>query len=190
MPEEHTNPHRKFLGMAVGVVVDNVDPEKLGRVRVRVPGLYEPASPWAIPFGWPGAGAKKRGGYYPVPKGAEVCVFCNMGDQDHPYYIAGNPGRGEAPDEVEEATPEEATKVFAHEEARYRVVYDERRGKCRLQIKDKLTGDKIELDGVNAAITIQATTALDIRCDGAVNIQGLAITLNGRTLVNNGEPIS
>lgn len=192
MANESDGQHRKFLGMAVGVVVDNEDPEKVGRVRVRVPGIFEPASPWALPLGWPGAGAKQRGGFYPVPKGAEVAVFCNMGDQDHPYYISANPGRGEQPEEVQDSatTPADANKVHAWEGERYRVVYDERDGKQQVQIKDKKYGDKIELDGVGLGITISATTGIHITTQGSLSLEGLAVSINGRTVANNGKPIT
>jgi hypothetical protein len=34
----------RYTGLYIGQVVDRVDPECLGRVRVRIPGLVEPAS--------------------------------------------------------------------------------------------------------------------------------------------------
>ena len=46
----------KNFGMFWGSVIRNDDPEKLGRVKVFIPGLLEPQSPWAWPVGFPGSG--------------------------------------------------------------------------------------------------------------------------------------
>lgn len=174
----------------MGIVADNADPEKLGRVRVRIPGLIEDASAWAFPLGWPAAGGKQRGAFRPPPKGAEVGVFFHQGDIDHPHYISGHPGRGEAPEETSDSTPEEATKVqVVHEGERYRVVIDERPGKQQLQLRDKKTGDEIAFDGVKLAVHIQGTTAVSIESKGSVDIKALALTLNGRFVAPNGKPI-
>lgn len=82
--------------MYVGVVVARDDPEKLGRVRVRIPGLIEPASSWAYPMGMPGAGGgastSSRGMKWIPRLGAHVCVFFHQGHIDAPFYMPGNWG--------------------------------------------------------------------------------------------------
>ena len=174
----------------MGTVVDNADPEKLGRVRVSIPGLIgDEGSGWAFPL-WPGAGGKQRGMFSPPPKGADVGILFHMGDIEHPYYLGGYPGREEAPDEAKDASsPEEAVKVFVYETDRWKFLFDGRQGKQILQLKDKKTEDVIEIDGVNLGVRIKATSAISIQCDGAVDIKGSALTLNGRFVVPNGKPI-
>lgn len=190
MATEHDDQHLKFTALYIGVVVDNVDPEKLGRVRVRIPGIIDQASAWAHPLGWPGAGASKRGAFRPLPKGSEVGVFFHQGDIDHPFYIAGFPGRGEGPEEADDSTPEEATKVqVMHEGERYRFVVDERPGKFQFQLRDKKTGDEVAFDGVKLGIHIKGTSAVSIESAGSVDISGLAVTINGRQVTKNGKPI-
>jgi len=189
MPNEHDDQHRKFTALYIGFVLRNDDPEKLGRVKVSIPGLLKETG-WAFPLGWPGAGGKKRGMFAPPPKDAEVGVFFNQGNPDNPYYLSGNPGRGEAPDEVEDASsPEEAAKVFAYESDRFKFLFDGRKGKQIIALRDKKTGDCIEIDGVNLGIKIKATSAMQLECDGALNIKSSNLTLNGRTVVPNGKPI-
>lgn len=189
MSNEHDGPGRKFIGYYEGPVVDNKDPKKLGRVRVRIPGVAEPTG-WALPIGAPGAGAKKRGGWNPPPIGAEVGVWFKSGDLDHARYIAGPIGEGEAPDEVEESSVEDAVKIpFLFNGDRFKIIVDEREGKVRAAIEDKKTGDRLEIDGVALGIRIQGTSAISIECTGPVDIKASSITLNGRRIAPSKNPI-
>ena len=90
----HTHDTR-LTGMYVGYVTDRRDPERLGRVRVCVPGLIEPYSAWAWPLGTSGGGSKDHG-FFAVPEeGAEVALFFNQGDVDAPYFLSAHWGRPE-----------------------------------------------------------------------------------------------
>ncbi len=172
-----------------GPVVDNKDPMKLGRVRVRIPGIAEPTG-WALPLNV-GGGMKDYGSWHPPRIGAEVGVFFKNGDPDHPRYIGGPYGANETPAEVQEASVAEAADDVPYILAtrRWRVVLDERRGKTRAAIEDRKTGDMFEIDGVKLGVKIKSTAALSIECDGAVDIKGSSITLNGRRLAPNRKPI-
>ena len=46
----------RLLGMYVGYVTHRRDPDRLGRVRVCIPGVVEPHSAWAWPLGTAGGG--------------------------------------------------------------------------------------------------------------------------------------
>ena len=48
----------RLLGLYVGYVTHRRDPERLGRVRVCIPGVLEPHSAWAWPLGTAGGGFK------------------------------------------------------------------------------------------------------------------------------------
>jgi hypothetical protein len=172
-----------------GPVVDNKDPKKLGRVKVSIPGVADPTG-WAFPLGWAGAGAKKLGAWQPPPIGAEVGVLFKQGEPDQPRYIGGYPGTGEAPDEVEESSVEEATQIpYLFNGKRWKFIMDERPGKARIAIEDKKTGDKYEIDGVKLGLKLKSTAAMSIECDGAVDIKGTSVTINGRRVAPNTKPI-
>lgn len=176
MPDDQSA--QKLVGLYEGPVVDNKDPMKLGRVKVRIPGVANPTT-WAFPLGW--GGAKQHGTWEPPPIGAEVGVMFKMGDPDHPRYILGYPGQGETPDEVQQGTVEEALQVpFVREGTRWKIVMDERPNSARIALYDKITEDVIEIDGVNLGVHFKATSALSIECDGAVDIRGSSVTINGR----------
>lgn len=175
-------------GMYLGVVIDRDDPDGLGRVRVQVPGLVEPASGWAWPLGTGGGGGPDRG-LFAVPEvGAEVAVFFHQGDVDHPHYLCAHWGApGGASEVPAEASGSPDVRVLAT--ASFRIVLDERAGRRRLAVIDRATGDGLELDAETHAVTLRGTSALRIECLGPLSIEALALTLNGRTVRPGAEPI-
>ncbi len=79
---------KKYYGKYRGTVVNNIDPQQIGRIMVMVPdvsGLI-PTS-WAMPC-VPIAG--KQMGTYCVPQvGAGVWVEFEQGDPDYPIWVGG-----------------------------------------------------------------------------------------------------
>ena len=95
-------------GIYHGVVTDNVDPLRLGRVRFRIPGLIEPQSAWAFPAGGLMGGIKARGSFSVPKKDADiVCVFVG-GDADAPVFFSGHYGANERPAYLDEEEREAA----------------------------------------------------------------------------------
>ena len=183
----------RYTALYIGEVVDRDDPEGLGRVRVRIPGLVDPASPWAFPLGTVGGGSDRRG-FFSVPeKGAEVGVLFHQGDVDHPFYLCGHwgkpNGQAEVPEPARDLPKEEVPQVRAFETGRFLLVFDDRAGKEAFLIKDKKSGDQIEFDGAAMGITIKATSALLLKADGMVNIEGAAVQINGRLVLPGPKPI-
>ena len=177
----------RYTGLYIGQVVDRADPERLGRVRVKVPGLVEPASAWAFPLGTVGGGSDRRG-FFAVPEvGAEVGVLFHQGDVDHPYYLCGHWGKPdgatEVPEPVKSLSVAETPQVRAFETGRFLLVFDDRAGHEALVIKDKRSGDQLELDGAGMGITIEATSALILKADGIISIEGTTVVINGRLVL-------
>jgi hypothetical protein len=186
--DETTHLDPRLLGAHLGSVTDRDDPEGLGRVRVRIPGLVEPESAWAWPLGTVGGGGDGCGFFAIPPVGANVVVWFAGGDVDVPLYAAAawpSPdGRSEVPPEGQ-AGPDVrvmSTPTFA-------IVLDERPGSEALRLVNRRTGDKVELDAVRNSVTVQATTELKLQAVGAITLQALAITLNGRPVAPSPEPI-
>lgn len=192
-------PDGRLAFMYVGIVVDNIDPVKAGRVRVRIPGLIEPESGWALPMGTGIGGQEKRGTFFVPNIGAEVCVFFNQGDVDHPHYMGGHwgwdvegvEGRNEVPTPVLSVPPEDAAKVRVIETDKFIIYMDDRpgeeddsqAGKERLVIQYKDDPENfIEIDGLNRGVTISATAGINIVSTGLINITGLQVQINGRRI--------
>jgi uncharacterized protein involved in type VI secretion and phage assembly len=163
-PEDDTLDER-HLGLYMGVVVDRDDPERLGRVRVRIPGLVEPASAWAFPLGTVGGGSEGRG-FFAVPElGADVGVLFHQGDVDHPFYLAGHWGRRDGRDEVPVAVRGQpvaaAPRVRAFESARFLLVFHDVEGDEVLELRDKATGDAISIAS-GAGVALHSSTAVRV----------------------------
>jgi uncharacterized protein involved in type VI secretion and phage assembly len=89
-------PHR-YYGKYRGVVVDNVDPEQIGRVTVQVPDVFgATTSNWANPC-VPTAGIQ-AGCFMVPPIGSQVWVEFEKGDPEYPIWTGGFWGSsGEVP---------------------------------------------------------------------------------------------
>ena len=93
------------------------------------------------------------------------------------------------PEPVRGLAKEEAPKVRAFETGRFLLLFDDREGKEALVVKDKKSGDQIELDGKGMGITVKATSALVLKADGMVTIDAAVVQINGRLVMPGTKPI-
>ena len=84
------------LGKYRGLVVDNLDPLQLGRLRVEVPQVAQSPVAWALPC-VPYAGFQV-GVYFIPPIGANVWVEFEAGDIDYPIWVGCFWSEGEKPE--------------------------------------------------------------------------------------------
>ncbi|MGE0327694.1 MAG: phage baseplate assembly protein V [Polyangiaceae bacterium] len=178
-----------MLGLYVGYVTQRDDPERLGRVKVCIPGLLEPESAWAWPLGTGGGGSKDTG-FFAVPEvGAEVGVFFNRGDVDAPYFLAANWGKpngeSEVPEEAQRPSPN--NRVLAT--PTFRVELDESKGARKLRLTNKKTGDHLVFDAEENSVTLEATTAITLKAVGAISLEATQVTIAGRVVRPIAEPI-
>lgn len=73
-------------------VIDNQDPDKLGRVKIRIPSLHGTSTtyPWAYPASLTGFGFQ-TGMFILPPVGAMVWVTFEYSDEHRPIYFGGIP---------------------------------------------------------------------------------------------------
>ena len=147
--DEHGEAH--WYGVYAGKVMDNVDPDKRGRVSVLIPGLCEPATYWALPAGGSGSsGASGVGGYDIPPKGASVYVMFLCGDINEPIYFGGwrklLKGKTDAPSLVASASAyDAANKLKIYETEKFVLVIDERTGTPAISFRAKQKDLRLEI---------------------------------------------
>lgn len=104
----------RYYGKYRGLVRDNNDPTKRGRVKVEVPAVLNDLTVWAMPC-LPYAGNKV--GLYAIPEpGAGVWVEFEAGDPSYPIWVGGFWADNELPEDEQgtEATP--SLRIFRTEQ--------------------------------------------------------------------------
>lgn len=79
----------KFYGKYRGTVINNIDPQQMGRLQVEVPDVLSlvPSS-WAVPcVPLAGPTGPPMGVYLVPPIGAGVWIEFEQGDPDHPIWV-------------------------------------------------------------------------------------------------------
>ena len=87
-----------YFGKYRGIVVDNLDPVKLARLKVRVPAVLDTLDTWAmpcVPYAGPNVGMHML-----PPVGAGVWVEFEGGDVSYPVWVGCFWGSNDMPAEV------------------------------------------------------------------------------------------
>jgi uncharacterized protein involved in type VI secretion and phage assembly len=159
-----------FYGKFRGVVTDNEDPLKIGRIRAAVPDVYgtEPGG-WAMPCA-PFGGATT--GFFALPTvGTGVWVEFEHGDPDYPIWAGSWWGSAEEmPPLVAAAPPSMVTIQSA--------------GGSSITINDTPEVAGVVLKTVGGATITMGTTGIEID-----NGEGAKITLSGPQVSINGGAV-
>ena len=154
-----SNGHRMY-GVAVGLVIDNKDPQALGRVRLKLPALSDDEiGHWArIAVLMAGA---DRGTFFPPEVGDEVLVAFEHGDVARPYVLGGLWNGQDKPPETNADGKNNLRLVKSR--SGHLIRLDDSDGAEKIEIVDKSGGNSITIDTANNAITI--TSAADVTID-------------------------
>ncbi|HVF49284.1 MAG TPA: phage baseplate assembly protein V [Pyrinomonadaceae bacterium] len=195
----------KIYGVVVGVVTNNQDPEKIGRVKVKFPWLNDDnESTWARSAS-PMAG-KGRGSWFLPEVGDEVLVAFEHGDVRFPYVLGmlwngvDTPQRDNADGKNNERV---ITSRMGHElvfndedgkgqvsittKAGHVILLDDTSGSESITIKDKTGSNKMKFDSSansieiesGATLKIKATTDMEIEAGTSLKIKATTLELNG-----------
>lgn len=163
---------RLYLGKYRGIVVNNIDPQQIGRIQVNLPDVPLLLSSWAmpcLPFAGPQAGA------WMIPSiGQGVWVEFEQGDPDFPIWTGCYYGTaGEVPTLALAAAPAAPSIVF------------QTMGQNMLMLSDVPgpTGGLMLKSTTGATITMNDTGITFNNGKGAViMMSGPTVTINGGAL--------
>lgn len=181
---------RLLLGIYEGIVVNNVDPEELSRIKVRVPGYIETESGWALPRA---GGAAQVGQNRVPPEGADVYVQFLGGRIEKPIWDWGPHGIGEAfPEHV-------APDVSVLGDGPFRMIIDRREGEdtatWAVVLTNPSTGEEervcsIQFDAENQSLDIDVAGAVRVRGQALVDIDSAGdVQIKGRKVGLSPKPI-
>jgi len=161
----------------IGIVTDNKDPSKLGRVKLKVPILSADDTTWWAPIIMLGAG-KNRGWFFIPEKGDEVLVMFEHGDLQRPIVIGALwNGKDKASDKNPGGVPRRSIKSRQGS----LIVFDDENGK--IEISDGAKKGKITFDAAANKIIIEALEG-DVCFQapkGDIQIVAKSMTMEGKS---------
>jgi phage protein D len=178
-------------GVVIGIVTDNSDPDKRGRVKVKFPWLApDQESYWARVV--IAGGGKDRGiGFLPEIND-EVLVGFEQDDVEHPYILGGLwNGKDQPPDDVTKApTGGNVQKRVIRSRVGHQILIDDTDGGGGIEIVDK-SQNSVKIDTgsnslkvkVKGDVTIEATGTIKLKASGPVEISGAKTRVEGQSMV-------
>jgi uncharacterized protein involved in type VI secretion and phage assembly len=181
---------KRIEGIVLGIVTNNQDPEKVGRVKIKFPWLADSDESYWARVATVMAG-KDRGTFFLPEVDDEVLVAFDHGDINHPYVLGSLWNGEDMPPETnangknnirkiksrsgheiifDDNDEERKGKIEIHTKAGHTIVLDDSAGAEKIEIKDR-KGNKITIDSVQDSINIESAMQLNIRAN-VVEIEG------------------
>jgi len=190
-PQDGEELKRKEYGFWWGKVLDNVDPERRGRVKATVPGLFS-FSPthWVSPLGMPGTGAPEWGSYTPPAIDAQIVIGFIQGDLFTPFYFTGPPAYNEAPKAIRDASSDSAAaNTVAMETKTFEIIIKDTDDEAKLILRTKSQSETIEIDAKDGSISIKASHFLILDAPLVSIKHRIQLGTNNRVVLPIGNPL-
>jgi uncharacterized protein involved in type VI secretion and phage assembly len=172
-------------GLVIGLVTNNDDPEKLGRVRVKFPQLGDTIEGTWARIATPGAGDARGMMFLPKP-GDEVVVAFEHGDKRRPVVLGGlYNGRDRPSDKMLEDGPRGAAwVVHTEEDAEFQF---EKQFVISAKEHMQLT---IERGGGTGDVGVRADDKIEVKAGSTITIEGQGdVTLKSTAGINGAAPV-
>ncbi len=190
------NPESQNVGVVVGIVTNNKDPDNLGRVKLKFPWRDDSQETNWARISVPMAGGD-RGTYFLPEVGDEVLVSFDHGDIEQPYVLGGLWNGKDKPPETNQTGKNDkrviksrsghlivlddtqgTEKVAIQTKAGHKIVLDDSPGSSSIQIEDK-SGNRISIDSSQNSIAITSQTKISLEAQMIEVKAGASLELKG-----------
>lgn len=165
MPNDQNN---RFYGVAVGIVTNNKDPEKMGRVKVKFPWLSEEDESYWARIATPMAGGE-RGIYFLPEIDDEVLVIFEHGDVAFPYIIGALWNGKDRPPETNDDGKNNRRLIKSR--SGHLIILDDTSGQEKIIVQDKTGKNKITIDSEKNSLHIEIEKDITIEAKGEIKIK-------------------
>lgn len=187
-------------GILIGTVLDLADPEKLGRVKLRLPQFDDQQTDWAR-VASPMAG-KDRGFFFQPEIGDEVLVGFENGDPRRAYVLGALWSKVDTPPPRDGNDPQNNWRMIKSRSGHI-VKLDDTQGGEKIEIIDKSGSHKVVIDSANSKIQIlcqsgdmeisapsgklqinaqsiemKASAQMDVQAGATLNVKGATVNIN------------
>lgn len=171
----------KIYGTVVGLVTNNQDPDKMGRVKVKFPWLSDDQeSGWAR-IASPMAGGG-RGAYFLPEVNDEVMVAFEHGDVRFPYVLGGLWNGKDAPPTTNDDGQNNIREIKSR--SGHIIRLDDTSGAEQIEVVDKTGGNSITIKSSDNSITLTCTGRLKIQAMGIDISSSADINIEAQTTMN------
>lgn len=163
----------RVYGKYAGTVVDNADPNQMGRLKVRAPAVLAEQEVWAMPcVPYAGDGV---GFYFIPPVGAGVWVEFEAGDVSRAIWTGCYWSQGQLPTEA--ASPD--IKLIATDKALFKI--DDSAGEVLVKNQNDASttwGNDVTTEVSPSTHTVSADGVVSESSPGKVEVGGSGVTVN------------
>jgi uncharacterized protein involved in type VI secretion and phage assembly len=170
----------RIYGVVVGIVTNNQDPDKQGRVKVKFPWLSDSdESNWAR-IAAPMAG-KEMGVYFLPEVDDEVLVVFEHGRADRPFVIGALWNGKEAPP-ADNSDGNNDIRVIKSRSG-HTITLDDTDGGEKITIADGKQKSSIVLDAAEGSLTITSEGDLTVKAKGKITLESDAdVSIKGQSV--------
>jgi phage protein D/phage baseplate assembly protein gpV len=164
---------RSAVSVVVGLVLDNQDPEGLGRVKINLPALSEDESGHWARVAAPMAGGG-RGMFFLPEKNDEVLVAFEQGDITRPYVLGALWNGQDKPPESNSDGQNNVRLIKSR--SGHSVRFDDTEGAEKIEIIDKSGENSITIDTKSSTISIKSSQDVVIEAPrGKISLQAKSV---------------
>ncbi|MGH3612867.1 MAG: phage baseplate assembly protein V [Pseudonocardia sp.] len=167
-----------FLGVTIGIVTNNRDPDRLGRVKVALPWLADDVeSAWARVLA-PAAG-RGRGFYFLPEVDDEVLVAFEQGDPACPYVLGALWNGRDAPPETNADGRNDVRVIRSRSGHMIRLV--DASGEEKIEIVDSSGRNRIVVNSADGTVTVAGDADVVVEAaKGTLTLRGKDVAIRAR----------